>query len=45
MELIAMLKPAAFRCKKPGDPEQLLQDFTLYKTMMAEFFLATAAAG
>ena len=40
-----MLKPAAFKCKKPGDPEQLLQDFTLYKTMMAEFFLATSAAG
>ena len=40
-----MLKPAAFKCKKPGDPEQLLQDFMLYKTMMDKFFLATAAAG
>ena len=38
MELMAMLRPAAFKCKKPGDPEQLLQDFTLYKTIMAESF-------
>ena len=39
-----MLRPAAFKYKKPGDPEQLLQDFMLYKTMMDKFFLATAAA-
>ena len=44
-ELMAMLRPVTFRCKKPRDPEQLLQDFMLYKTMMAKFLLATAAAG
>ena len=45
MEMLALLKPGPFKCKKPGDPEQLLQDYNLYMDTMGEFFNATAAAG
>ena len=45
MELMTLLKPPPFKCKKVGDQEQLLQDFMLYRKTLLEFFRATDAAG
>ena len=45
MELMTLLKPPPFKCKKVGDQEQLLQDFMLSRKTLLEFFQATDAAG
>ena len=41
--LATLLKPAQFKVKNKGDPEQLLQDFVKYVELMEQFFTATNA--
>ena len=43
--LCNLLKPAAFKSVKDGDPEALLQDFEEYVEVMQDFFTTTGAAG
>ena len=41
----ALLKPAPFKVRKTGDPEQLLQDFELYVKTFKKFLTATGMDG
>ena len=39
------LKPEPIKCKRKGDSEQLLQDFTQFKEKMELFFTAAQVVG
>ena len=41
--LAVLLKPAPFKVKKKGDPEQLFQDFVEYMELFEQFITATNA--
>ena len=43
--LAVLLKPASFKVKKKGDPEQLFQDFVEYMELFQQFIPATNADG
>ena len=43
--LAVLLKPAPFKVKKKGDPEQLFQDFVEYMELFEQFITATNADG
>ena len=43
--LAVLLKPASFKVKKKGDPEQLFQDFVEYMELFKQFIAATNADG
>ena len=39
--LAVAMRPAPFKCKKKGDQEQMLQDFSMYRRKIARYLVAS----